>query len=116
MILERFSLTGRVALVTAGSGPLFGSSITRALAEAGATVITASRSRERNEAFAAELRGKGHDAYGMQLDISQVESIDRLHADVIAKFGRLDVLVNSALSRDGHAARFPDQTPEAWQR
>lgn len=116
MILDRFSLTGRIALVTAGSGPLFGSSVSRALAEAGATVISASRSLERNQAFAEELRGSGHDVHGMQLDIQQIASIDRLHADVIERFGRLDVLVNSALARDGHVGRLEDQTPETWQR
>ena len=47
-ILDKFKLDGRTALVTAGAGPLFGSSITQALAEAGATVITASRSLDRN--------------------------------------------------------------------
>jgi NAD(P)-dependent dehydrogenase (short-subunit alcohol dehydrogenase family) len=116
MILDRFSLTGRIALVTAGSGPLFGSSITRALSEAGATVVTASRSLERNQAFADELRRAGHDVHGMQLDIQEIPSIDRLHAQVIERFGRLDVLVNSALARDGHVGRLEEQTPETWQR
>ena len=51
-ILDRFSLKNRIALVSGGAGPMFGSSISEALAEAGATVITASRSLERNEAFA----------------------------------------------------------------
>jgi NAD(P)-dependent dehydrogenase (short-subunit alcohol dehydrogenase family) len=116
MILDRFSLKGRVALITAGSGPLFGSSITKALAEAGATVITASRSLDRNEAFAAELRSAGHDAHGLQLDISDTDSIDKLHADAVAKFGRVDVLVNSALTREGHRGRFEDMTPETWEK
>ena len=53
-ILDRFRLDGRVALVTAGSGPQFGSSLTEGLAEAGATVISASRSLERNQQFAAK--------------------------------------------------------------
>jgi len=111
-VLERFRLDGRIALVTAGAGPLFGSSISEALAEAGATLITASRSLERNEEFAERLRARGHTAHGLAVDIENIESIDRLHAQVIERFGRLDVLVNSALARDGHAGRFEDQTTE----
>jgi NAD(P)-dependent dehydrogenase (short-subunit alcohol dehydrogenase family) len=113
-ILDRFSLTGRVTLVTAGAGPLFGRSISTALAEAGATVITASRSRERNEAFADEMRRLGHDVYGLAFDLEDLNSIDVLHDEVLSRFGRLDVLVNSALSRDGHVGAFEDQTPETW--
>ena len=113
-ILDKFSLKDRVALITAGAGPLFGSSLTEGLAEAGATVITASRSLERNEEFAESLRQRGCDAHGMQLDIGDGDSIEKLHDDIIAKFGRLDVLVNSALMRDGHAGGFGDQTAEHW--
>src|SRR5882757_8327936 len=111
-ILDRFSLTGRVALVTAGAGPLFGSSISAALAEAGATLITASRSLERNERFADELRSQGFDAHAMEFDLEDAASIDRLQAQVVERFGRLDVLVNSALARDGYAHRLAEQTPE----
>ena len=115
-ILDRFSLKGRIALVTAGAGPLFGSSISQALAEAGATVITASRSLEANQQFAESLRSAGHDAHGMQFDLSDPDSIRQLHRDVIDRFGRLDVLVNSALTRDGHAGRLEDQNPEIWMK
>src|SRR5690348_3560941 len=108
-ILDRFSLKGRIALVTAGAGPLFGSSISEALAEAGATVITASRSLERNVEFAESLRARGHDAHGLEFDIESIESIDRLYANIVERFGRLDVLVNSALARGGHVGRFEDQ-------
>lgn len=113
-ILDKFSLKDRVALVTAGAGPLFGSSLTEGLAEAGATVITASRSLERNKEFAESLRQQGYDAHGMQLDIGDVESIDKLHDDIIAKFGRLDVLVNSALMRGGHGGGFDEQSAGDW--
>ena len=54
-ILDKFSLKGRIALVTAGAGPLFGSSLSEGLAEAGAKVIVASRSLERNLRFAEKL-------------------------------------------------------------
>jgi NAD(P)-dependent dehydrogenase (short-subunit alcohol dehydrogenase family) len=114
-VLDRFSLQGRVALVTAGAGPLFGRSISTALAEAGATVITASRSMERNEQFAAEMRQHGHDVHGLTFDQEDLASIDALHDQIQSKFGRLDVLVNSALARDGHVGAFQDQVPEAWE-
>jgi len=111
-VLDKFSLGGRTALVTAGAGPLFGSSISEALAEAGAMVITASRSLAANEEFAARLRSAGYDARGMELDITDVASILRLRERVIGEFGRLDVLVNSALARVGGG--FETQTPEDW--
>jgi NAD(P)-dependent dehydrogenase (short-subunit alcohol dehydrogenase family) len=114
-VLDRFSLQGRIALVTAGAGPLFGSSISEALAEAGATVVTASRSLERNVEFAEQLRSRGYDAHGMQFDLEDISSIDALHDQLLKQFGRLNILVNSALARDGHKGGLPDQTPETWQ-
>src|SRR5215218_2509522 len=113
-ILDRFSLAGRVAFVTAGAGPLFGRSISTALAEAGATVITASRSRQRNEQFAIEMQSFGHDVHGLEFDLEDLKSIDALHGVVLSRFGRLDVLVNSALSRDGHVEGFEQQTADTW--
>ena len=98
-VLQRFSLVGRIALVTGGAGPQFGRSLSEGLAEAGATVIVASRSLDRTTAFAEELRGRGHEAHGMVVDITETKSILQLHDDILAKFGRLDVLVNSALAR-----------------
>jgi NAD(P)-dependent dehydrogenase (short-subunit alcohol dehydrogenase family) len=114
-ILDRFSLQGRVALVTAGAGPLFGSSLTEALAEAGATVITASRSLERNQEFAEQLRSRGYDAHGLQFELGNPESTERLHAAVVEQFGKLDILVNSALARDGYGRGFPEQGPQNWK-
>ncbi len=112
-VLEKFSLANRVALVTGGAGPQFGSSISEALAEAGATVISASRSLERNQEFVAKLRAQGYDATAMQVDISAPSSIEALHGSVIGRFGRLDVLVNSAVA--GRGGGFEDQTPEDWE-
>ena len=111
-ILDRFSLKGRVALVTAGAGPQFGSSLSEGLAEAGATVITASRSLERNQKFAEQLCSRGGDAHGLALDISDAASIVDLREKVLAQFGRLDILVNSALARDGHVGEFEEQSAE----
>jgi NAD(P)-dependent dehydrogenase (short-subunit alcohol dehydrogenase family) len=111
-ILDRFSLSGKVALVTAGAGPLFGKSISEALAEAGATLITASRSEERNLAFAEEMCKKGYDAHGSAVDITDLASIERLRSSVIEKFGHIDILVNNALARVG--GDLETQTPKEW--
>jgi len=115
-ILDRFSLAGKIALVTAGAGPQFGSSLSEGLVEAGATLITASRSLERNEEFAAKLREQGYDAHGMAFELGNPESTQRLHDQIIEKFGRLDILVNSALQREGHVGSLQQQTPEVWQK
>ena len=45
-------------------------------------MITASRSLERNEAFAAEMRRLGHDVHGLAFDLEDLASIDALHAEV----------------------------------
>ncbi len=111
-VLDQFSLRGRIALVTAGAGPLFGSSLSEGLAEAGATVVVASRSMERNQAFARGMVERGYDAHGMQVDICDEDSIHRLHDQILEKFGRLDILVNSALARVGGG--FETQTSEDW--
>lgn len=114
-VLDRFSLKGRVAVVTAGAGPLFGSSLSSALAEAGATVITASRSLETNLEYAEGLRSRGLDVHGMSCDIGEATSIEALHAGVLERFGRADILVNSALARDGHGGGgLEEQTAERW--
>ncbi len=96
-VLDRFSLKDRLALVSGGAGPMFGSSISEALAEAGATLITASRSLERNQEFVERLKSKGYEAHAMQLDIGEPGSIAALQAQVGERFGALDILVNSSV-------------------
>ena len=68
-IKELFSICGRVAIVTGGRG-LYGSSISRGLCEAGASVIIASRNGAKCEELAQKLREEGYYAEGMAVDIS----------------------------------------------
>lgn len=112
-VLDRFRLDGKLALVTAGSGPLFGSSCSEALAEAGATVITASRSLQRNLEYAEQLRSRGFNAHGMQLDIADRASIEQLHQQILRELGPLDILVNSALVRPEGVGNIEQITYEA---
>ena len=95
-ILDRFSLSGKIALVTGGSGR-YGKDVTRGMAEAGATTITASPFPEEEEALAAKLRDGGLDVHPAEFDLGDAKSIDALHEDLNRRFGRLDVLVNCAV-------------------
>ncbi|MBR6792727.1 MAG: SDR family oxidoreductase [Clostridia bacterium] len=97
-VMDLLSLNKKVALVTGGYG-LYGSQITEALAEAGATVITASRSLEKNQAFARTLQEKGLQVYGESYDQADERSVLALRDRILEQYGRLDVLVNNAVMR-----------------
>jgi NAD(P)-dependent dehydrogenase (short-subunit alcohol dehydrogenase family) len=96
-IRDLFSLTGRVALVTGGAGHL-GTAISRALAEAGATVVIASRDLAKCRRLAAELETDGLRALAVRLDVNSDGSVKRALAEVKRRAGRLDILVNNAYS------------------
>lgn len=97
-VMEMFSLKGKVALVTGGSG-LYGKQIVMALAEAGATVYTASRSLESNQIFAEELQKKGLDVRAKTVNLALEESVNALAEEMIAECGKIDILVNNAVIR-----------------
>lgn len=97
-VMDMLSLKGKVALVTGGSGN-YGRQMVEALAEAGATVWTASRSLEKNEAFAAELRAQGYSVYADSYDQGDEESIKALLARMVEKHGKVDILVNNSVMR-----------------
>ena len=90
-----FSLAGRVALVTGGAGR-YGSQISQALAEAGATVLIAARRIGPCEQFADRLKADGFSAAALQVDLSSGDSVDALADQVRSKWGHLDVLFNNA--------------------
>ncbi len=106
--LERFSLTGKVALVTGGSRGL-GRAMAQALGEAGATVALTARGIEAARQAAAELTEQGIRAAAFQADVSDAGQADQLVAEAVREFGRLDVLVNNAgISAPGPALETSD--------
>ena len=97
-VMEMLSLKGKVALVTGGSGR-YGRPMVEALAEAGAIVITASRTLEKNEEYAAELREKGLQVYADCYDQGDEASILALRDRLVAAYGKVDILVNNSVTR-----------------
>jgi 7-alpha-hydroxysteroid dehydrogenase len=95
MLLERFRLDGKVALVTGGSSGI-GRASASALAEAGASVVLAARGKARLDEAAAALVAKGGRALAVPTDANDPAALDALLARALAEHGRVDVLVNVA--------------------
>lgn len=98
--MKMFSLEGKIAIVTGGAG-LFGKPISSALAEAGASVIIASRDESKCQVYADELKAQNLKAEGMSLDLADEESIQDFTLEIYKKYGNIDILVNNAVSREG---------------
>jgi NAD(P)-dependent dehydrogenase (short-subunit alcohol dehydrogenase family) len=97
---DLFSMHDNVAIVTGAAG-LYGRPIAEALAAAGATVVLASRDLAATSAVARALEAGGRSATAHTLDLADPRSIERLCADVLEQYGRIDVLVNNAVQRSG---------------
>jgi NAD(P)-dependent dehydrogenase (short-subunit alcohol dehydrogenase family) len=88
-------LPGKVVLVSGGTQRV-GAGIARAAARAGATVAVTGRRRDVGEAFTAELAALGGEAAYWPSDISDVAQAQQSVASTVARFGRVDCLVNAA--------------------
>ncbi len=103
---DRWSLDGRVALVTGAAGGL-GRAMSDGLAEVGATVVYADldgTSAEQAASLAPGGRGTG-----VQVDVTNQTSVTEMVDRVVASFGKIDVLVNSAgIGGRSPAADYPD--------
>jgi 3-oxoacyl-[acyl-carrier protein] reductase len=99
-------MSNRTALVTGASRGI-GKACTRALAGAGNRLVLAARSVEKLEEVATEIRGAGGEAFVVEMDLANKESIARA-VDLAAKeYGRIDILVNNAgVTKDGLALRM----------
>lgn len=94
-MMSLFDLDGKVAIVTGGNRGI-GLGITRALAEAGATVVIANRDARGGEITADALQQEGLKVDAIPADVSSVSSIRRMVASVVEKYKRIDILVNNA--------------------
>lgn len=93
-----FSLQGKVAIVTGGSG-LYGFPICESLAEAGAVVIIAFLDFAKNRACAERLQADDRSVLAGELDLGSTKSIETFHRSVLNRHGRVDVLINNAVAR-----------------
>lgn len=94
-ILDRFSLKGKVAVVTGGSRGI-GRAIAGGFAEAGATVVIAARNETKSAEAVKEIEASGGRAIAVTSDVSDRAQIERMIDTVTSDAGPIDVLVNNA--------------------
>jgi NAD(P)-dependent dehydrogenase (short-subunit alcohol dehydrogenase family) len=113
-----FDLTGRVAVVTGGAG-LLGRQFCQTLAGAGAAVLVADVNKEAADQAADGLaKAEAH-----VVDVGDAQSVKAMVAAAVSRFGRLDILVNSAAldpkfdasGKDKHNSAFEDYPLKAWE-
>ena len=94
-----FELTGRIALVTGASRGI-GRAIAHRLAGQGATVVAAARGDHAADAV-ADVVSKGGRAEAVSLDVTDAAAVERLPGEIVARHGRLDIVVsNAGIARD----------------
>jgi NAD(P)-dependent dehydrogenase (short-subunit alcohol dehydrogenase family) len=104
MFLEKLRLDGRVAVVT-GGGRAIGLACSEALAEAGAQVVIADIDPQVAEEGRAHLRSKGYGCEVIGLDVTDSKAVTTAADDLVARRGRVDILVaNAGIARSGTAA------------
>ena len=95
MILERFTVADKVAIVT-GAGRGIGAASALALAEAGADVVLTARTEEQLQQIAGQIQAMGRRAVVVPMDVNDTEAIGGLVDAATDQLGRLDIVVNNA--------------------
>ena len=109
-------VAGKVALVT-GAGTGIGRAVSVRLAEEGAEVVVTSQTPahvEETSRLAAAAGGR--ELLGLQLDVGDSNAVDHVVAQVVERFGRIDVLSNNAGIELVHGPSVLETTDEEWER
>jgi gluconate 5-dehydrogenase len=92
---DMFKLDGKVAVVTGGAGGI-GEALAMGIGMLGATVVVSSRNQEAIEAVAGKIaEASGNPATAIACDVTDEGSVKKLADQVVAKYGRIDILVNA---------------------
>lgn len=110
--MNRFDLSGRVAIVTGGNGGL-GLGMAKGLAEAGASVVIAGRNEEKNQLALRELAAIGGEVRAITADVLDEAAGEAMIAETAVRFGRVDILVNNAGTNI--RKRPEDYTLDEWR-
>lgn len=104
-----FDIKDRVMVITGGTGVL-GTSMTEYLAEQGAKMVVLGRNKEKGDTIVNNIKEKGGEAMFLQTDVNDMDALDKNAAEVLEKYGRVDVLINGAGGNMPGATIGPDKT------
>lgn len=109
LFMNLFDIKDRVAVITGGYG-ILGSSMARCLAAEGVHVVILGRNEEKGQKLVKELTTIGAEAYFCQADVLDKEMLEKAKEAVLAKWGRIDILINAAGGNMPGATITPGQT------
>lgn len=104
-----FDIKDLVMVITGGTGVL-GTSMTEYLAEQGAKMVVLGRNKEKGDTIVNNIKEKGGEAMFLQTDVNDMDALDKNAAEVLEKYGRVDVLINGAGGNMPGATIGPDKT------
>jgi NAD(P)-dependent dehydrogenase (short-subunit alcohol dehydrogenase family) len=104
-----FSLTGRVAIVTGGTGVL-GGAMAHGLAAAGAKVAILGRRADKAGDVVISIRNQGGEAIPLPADVLDKDQLERARADLLDRWGRIDILINAAGGNTAAATVMGERT------
>ncbi|MEI8086831.1 MAG: SDR family oxidoreductase [Paludibacter sp.] len=104
-----FDVKNKVVVITGGTGILCGR-MAQYMAEQGAKVVVLARNKQHGESLVKAIADKGQDAIFLQSDVNNKEMLEQNAVDIVAKYGRIDVLVNGAGGNMPGAVIGPDKT------
>ena len=104
-----FDIKGNVTVITGGTGVL-GRAIAKYLALNGAKVVILGRKEDVGNQIAADIRAEGGECEFMKTDVLNVEVVRKNCEDILAKYGRVDTLLNAAGGNMPGATIPPDKT------
>ncbi len=114
MTMNSKKFDGKVVLVTGGTSGI-GKACVMRFASEGAKVAVVGRNSEAGEEVVAAVKKAGSDAIFLQVDVSDVQAVEQMVADIVKVFGKLDIAVNNA-GIGGESNPTGSYSIEGWQK
>jgi NAD(P)-dependent dehydrogenase (short-subunit alcohol dehydrogenase family) len=113
MVFDRFTLAGKVAIVT-GAGRGIGPTMALSLAQAGAAVVAVARTESEIQKTADAVTQLGKTGVALPVDVTDSEAVNQLVAQVVLQLGSVDILINNAGGEFGFSKPAIELSDEEW--